>query len=305
MPEFILHHYEMSPFAEKARAMLGYSGLSWQSVITREMPPRPHLADLAGGYRRIPVAQMGADVFCDTRIIASEIAALSNKPLLALENVTPAAKEFVDHTDSEVFFACILSASGWPLMRKVINHMAWSEIALFFWDRIKMGRSMAVPVVSAKQAPVIVKGQLNRLEGMLTKDFLFGDEPCHADFSAYHGLWFIRDLGEKKTVNAYPNTTAWMNRMKAFGRGPNTALTIEQSLQVANATQPRPVADAERQDPLLGKRVQIAPSDYAQVPTEGVLVGSTPQRWILARETPATGTVHVHFPKQGFALTPR
>ena len=44
MPTLILHHYPMSPFSEKIRAMLGYADVSWQSCITREMPPRPLLA---------------------------------------------------------------------------------------------------------------------------------------------------------------------------------------------------------------------------------------------------------------------
>ena len=39
MSELILHHYTLSPFSEKARAMLGYAGLQWQSVTVAEMPP--------------------------------------------------------------------------------------------------------------------------------------------------------------------------------------------------------------------------------------------------------------------------
>jgi len=85
MTDLILHHYPMSPFSQKTRSMLGYANLPWQSVITREMLPRPHLQTLAGGYRKIPVAQIGADIFCDSHSIASEIARLSDKPELALE----------------------------------------------------------------------------------------------------------------------------------------------------------------------------------------------------------------------------
>ena len=44
MSELILHHYTLSPFSEKARAMFGYAGLEWQSVTVAEMPPR-HSAD--------------------------------------------------------------------------------------------------------------------------------------------------------------------------------------------------------------------------------------------------------------------
>ena len=86
MSELILHHYTLSPFSEKARAMFGYAGLEWQSVTVAEMPPRPKLAPLASGYRKIPVAQIGADVFCDTRTLSREIARLANKPELVVEN---------------------------------------------------------------------------------------------------------------------------------------------------------------------------------------------------------------------------
>ena len=32
MTELILHHYDMSPFGEKVRLMLGYKQLAWRSV---------------------------------------------------------------------------------------------------------------------------------------------------------------------------------------------------------------------------------------------------------------------------------
>jgi len=82
----ILHHYNFSPFSEKIRLMLGYCNVSWQSMISPPMPPREIVDPLAGGYRRLPVAQVGADIFCDTRIITAEIADMTAKPELSLEN---------------------------------------------------------------------------------------------------------------------------------------------------------------------------------------------------------------------------
>ena len=37
--------------------------------------PKPDLTPLTGGYRRIQVLQVGADVFCDTQVILAEVAA--------------------------------------------------------------------------------------------------------------------------------------------------------------------------------------------------------------------------------------
>ena len=70
MPELILHHYDMSPYAEKIRLALGWKGLPWRSVITPTVLPKPDHFELTGGYRRVPVLQVGADVYCDTHLIA-------------------------------------------------------------------------------------------------------------------------------------------------------------------------------------------------------------------------------------------
>ena len=66
----ILHHYDGSPFAEKVRLMLGYKGLAWRSVQIPVIMPKPDLVALTGGYRKTPVLQVGADVYCDTACIA-------------------------------------------------------------------------------------------------------------------------------------------------------------------------------------------------------------------------------------------
>ena len=71
--EIILHHYDTSPFSEKVRLMFGIKGLAWRSVIQPVIMPKPDLIPLTGGYRRIPVLQIGADVYCDTQVILAEI----------------------------------------------------------------------------------------------------------------------------------------------------------------------------------------------------------------------------------------
>ena len=69
----ILHHFDRSPFSEKIRVVFGHKGLSWRSVRIPQIMPKPDLVPLTGGYRRTPVMQIGADVFCDTQIIIREI----------------------------------------------------------------------------------------------------------------------------------------------------------------------------------------------------------------------------------------
>ena len=71
--EIILHHYDSSPFSEKIRLLLGLKGLAWRSVIQPTIMPKPELTPLTGGYRRAPVMQIGADVFCDSQVILAEL----------------------------------------------------------------------------------------------------------------------------------------------------------------------------------------------------------------------------------------
>ena len=59
MSELVLHHYPLSPYSEKIRAIFGLKGLAWKSVITPVQMPKPDLLALTGGYRKAPVLQIG------------------------------------------------------------------------------------------------------------------------------------------------------------------------------------------------------------------------------------------------------
>src|SRR5258708_36224946 len=69
----ILHHFEASPFSEKIRIIFGFKQVAWQSVLIPRVMPKPDLMPLTGGYRRPPVMQIGADIYCDTVIIMREV----------------------------------------------------------------------------------------------------------------------------------------------------------------------------------------------------------------------------------------
>ena len=73
MNDLILHHYPSSPFSEKIRLVLGYKKLPWKSVLIPNIMPKPDLMPLTGGYRKTPVLQVGADIYCDTQLIMLEI----------------------------------------------------------------------------------------------------------------------------------------------------------------------------------------------------------------------------------------
>ncbi|XOZ34458.1 glutathione S-transferase family protein [Halomonadaceae bacterium KBTZ08] len=301
MADLILHNYPMSPFSEKIRAMLGYTGLDWQSVTVREMAPRPKLEALTGGYRKIPVAQDGADIHCDTREIAREIAARAERPELALEHNSDAVQTFVREADLELFLACVIGASGPGMLAKLAKETSVTNALRFLWDRASIGRTAKVSAMSPKQARTRIEQHLERLEDMLERDFLFGEKPCVADFSAYHGLWYVRELAERAVIRDYPKVNGWMDRIQAFGHGTRRDLSEEGALEQARQAEPKEI-DAPGEDPLLGRMVSVAPDDYARDPVTGTLVAASEHKLILSRESGDLGRLHVHFPKAGFQL---
>lgn len=301
MQDLILYHYSMSPFSEKMRAMLGYTGIPWQSVTVREMPPRKVLSILTGGYRRVPVAQIGADVFCDTRTISDELAHISSSPELSLADQPQEVIDFVRKADLEIFFACVMSASDKRMLKKLIKETSLWNALLFLKDRMAMGKDSRVRAARGPKAKAVVLEHMAGMEERLTSDFLFGDQPCIADFSAYHGIWFVTELGEKPWINDYPKVKDWLARMQAFGHGKSQKIKDKQGLDIAKAATPGPLASAS-QDELTGQDVTVAPDDYGRDPVMGTLVFADDHKIIVSRSHKRVGEVHVHFPRQGFTV---
>lgn len=300
----ILHHYPMSPFSEKVRLMYGYTGGEWQSVISPEMPPRPIVDPLAGGYRRIPVGQVGADVFCDTRLICAELAIAAGKPGLnpaALDKQTLAMAE---RFDGEVFWAAVASIPARSMLLKLFRELSLRRAFRFIKDRAGVARTAVTKPLSPRAAGPLFDDHLQQLETMLDGEqpFLQGADPGYLDFAAYHTLWFKLAVGGLPMPDNLPAVGAWYRRMTAFGHGTVREGGAEDAFAAAREQQPRPLPSASERAGEIGKAVVIRPDDYALDGTAGVLVCADDERWILARETDDLGLVHVHFPRRGFRL---
>ncbi len=79
----ILHHFDESPFSEKIRIVFGLKDIAWTSVRITRIMPRPDLMPMTGGYRRTPVMQIGADIYCDSQCILRELERRFPQPTLA------------------------------------------------------------------------------------------------------------------------------------------------------------------------------------------------------------------------------
>lgn len=294
---FILHHYPWSPYAEKIRAMFGYTNSEWASCLTSEAPPRGKLDVLSGGYNRIPVAQLGADIFCDSNIIADEIAAKSKQKALANQQLPADDLALRQWIESKLFFACVNRAFSVTLLRKIAAEKGVWKLLSFLKDRIEMGAKASISMGSPKSAPKYISQGIDKiLAAMSTNEFVGGAQPNLIDFAAYHCFWFLTELGQKPDINEHKKMRSWYLRMQAYSSKPARTISIEQALDEAKSAKPRRLAKRYTSDHRIGSTITITPSDYRKIPVTGTLVGVDEHRWIIARESPETGKIHLHFP---------
>jgi glutathione S-transferase len=306
MSELILHHYPTSPFAEKVRLILGHKQLAWKSVFIPMIMPKPELTALTGGYRKTPVLQIGADVYCDTALICDVLEQLAPTPTIYPEAVKGAARIVAQWADSALFTASMAYNFQPAGVAQVFAGTPAEGVQAFVADRAAM-RSGAARM-SSTDASATYKSYLRRIASMLHgQDFLFGAQPCVADFAAYHPLWFTQERTPALAgiLDATPDVKNWMLRMQAIGHGTPSKCSAQEALQLAVSSTPAAVQGEVFQDEhgvALGTRVVIAADNFGLEPTEGELIAATRTRYTLRRTDDRSGTVHVHFPRVGFTL---
>ena len=110
--ELILHNYDFSNYAEKARLALGYKRMNWRSVIIPPVAPKPNLTPLTGGYRRTPVLQIGADIYCDTKLILRQLERLQPEPTMYPEKFSALGDAIAYWAEHQLFRPISLYVSG-------------------------------------------------------------------------------------------------------------------------------------------------------------------------------------------------
>lgn len=313
MTELILHHYPMSPFAQKIRLALGYKRLAWRSVIIPAVMPKPDLVALTGGYRRTPVLQVGADIYCDTALICDVLEHVQPEPMLYPPALRGVARVFAQWADSTLFWASM----AYSLQPRGAAHLfakAPPEAAKAFGeDRKAMSSNMVR--LRPGDATSAYRSYLRRIAHMVEEhEFLFGAQPCVADFAAYHPLWFTRTQVSPLAdiLNATPAVAEWMDRLEGMSIGPGAldSLDAADAVRVAHDAQPMPpggnlLVDSAFQDDhgiALGTQVAVSAETFGLEATQGMLLAATRTHYSLRREDPRAGTVHVHFPRIGYVL---
>ena len=297
--ELILHHYAISPYAEKIRAILGFKGLAWRSVTIPIVMPKPDLTALTGGYRLTPVLQIGADVYCDTKVIARRLEEEAPRPTL--------------YPPGSAALERALSLWGEQLFMALVTLALAS--GTFPDDFVADRRKMVPGGFDAEQARAVmpsrldlIRAHLDLLEAQLADErpFVLGAAASLADFSIYHPLWAVRaNPAATPFLDRSPHVVAWLDRIAAFGNGTDSAMESGEAVQIARAATPRTAPAEDPYDPIgrhVGDRVRILPEAYGRDPVVGELVRADAHSIALRRHDERAGEVVVHFPREGMIL---
>lgn len=307
MQAIILHHYGLSTFSEKVRLALGLKGVAWRSVDIAPMPPRPLLEPLTGGYRRVPVMQVGADIYCDTNVILPALERMHPSPTLY-----PAGCEGVARGLSFAW-----ERAMWIPTIGVLSHFIGDKLPPEFIRDRKEGY-LGIDISRAAMAPELplhrqrVQAQYAWLKAALAdgRRFIFGESPSALDLACFQTIFLLRKNcpPDVDTFVGHAALEPWHERVLAIGHGRPEPMSAEEALGAARDASPQPVEHLGKDgDPgglRPGTEVSVTPDDNARVPVTGALVAASDSEIVIRRHDSKAGIVHIHFPRLGFDVLP-
>jgi len=287
--------------------MLGFKGLAWKSVHIPMVMPKPDLVALTGGYRRTPVLQIGADVYCDTSLIARVLDRMPGPTLYPYgDRFEGRAMSFF--ADSVLFNITVpIGFQPGGMMKRFHPEMTAEMLADFAKDRAAMRQGGTVrrgPLAECRANMAYLLGGVDAQLG--ARPFLLGASASECDFALYHVLWPVWQVPSTRALlDPLPNVVAFLERVSAFGHGKPEQITSAAALEVAKNAEPAAIRDPqafETDGPKLGDEVHVMPVDYAFDPVRGALVHCSADEIAVRRTDARAGTVVVHFPRFGFQV---
>jgi glutathione S-transferase len=302
MPNLILHHFDASPFAEKIRLAFGLKQLGWQSVTIPMIMPKPKLTALTGGYRKTPVLQIGADIYCDTSLIAQELEKRFPSPSLFPDGNTGLSLALSYWSNSSFFNPGAGLSMG---INEELPEAILKDRSEFFnfMDFSRLQEELPHLYTQILSHIELVEQQL--ADG---RQYLLGAKPGWLDINAYFVIWMLRANVPpiNDMLRPFKKIAEWEQRLIAIGHGERQEMDADNALAIAKASTACDGDGVDPQDPLQlheGDTVIVEPDDYGRVPVQGSLLSLDRQKVSIRRHTPEVGEVNVHFPRAGFRIS--
>ncbi len=306
MTDIILHHYPQSPVAEKVRVGLGIKRASWRSVEVERLPPRRELAPMIGDYRRVPVMQIGADLYCDSQCILRELQNRLPEPTFypgGAAGLPWAVGRWMETSVFDAGVAVVLGGSADDMPENFARDRA----------RLYFGPDGNVQDLKADIAHNIaqVRGQLGWIDERMAsgRAFILGDDPGLPDAMAYYLIWFLRGRwsGGADLLSEFPALEAWEARVREIGYGTSTLMSPEDALAVGANAEPQTAEEGDARDPqglAPGMAVTVVPmGDGGDPAIAGTIRLVNKNTIAILREDDAAGWFCVHFPRIGYRVS--
>ena len=317
MNNLILHHYPQSPVTEKVRVILGMKSLTWDSVEIPRIPPKPDLMPLTGGYRRTPVMQVGANIYCDSLCIIREL----ERRFPESQNCAQNNHDINQETGFQLVQGLEWGLSRWtdgPMFTNAITVVLGSAKELpkdFASDRVRLYFGPDYNLVDlqkkVQESAVQLSVQFGWIENQLVNagEFLSGNHPGLTDALVYHLVWFVRGRWEAgpEMLARFPRLEKWEQMIRDLGHGTPLNMDSKQALGIARENEPV-IGEAINQhlkwnglEP--GCRVGVTPEGNGGDPVvNGTLHSITEDTVCVLKNNSLVGNLAVHFPVSGYRI---
>jgi glutathione S-transferase len=296
--DLIIHQYNLEPaFSVKTRLMLGFKNAQWYACDHPTILPKPELAALTGGYRQIPVAQVGADIYCGTELVMDLLETRIPEPSLT-RNLGPGLGRGLAYwAEDNLFWLNVQIVCG--------SDFEATKREDFNEDRRQMLPGIYDPEAMKAALPVnvpIMRQHLDLIERQLAdgRAFMMGDQSDIADIGFYMPLDFLGHCrnGNEKIVGEYAHISAWMERVAAIGHGQRKEISRVDALAVAKAAGPTSnPASTVNYGPQPGDKVRVKWTAYSPTDLDGELVEAHTRSVAVRWSAPEVGDVIVHLPR--------
>jgi glutathione S-transferase len=305
--EVIFHAYPQSPVAEKIRVAFGIKGIAWRNVEIPRLPPKPMLTALTGGYRRTPVMQIGADIYCDSQCIIRELESRYASPSCMPTSEAGLMWCLSRWTDGALFDQTvrhILGSAGDKLDKEFAADRGRLYLGEDWAAGLKKANAELPHLVAQLRAP------LSWLNSQLSdgRSFLLGDAPAAIDAQFYHIVWFLRGrwADGPSFLSEFTGLVRWEENVLAIGHGTSTVMSPEDAIARAKGLESiaKPgVALHEPQGLEVGLPVTIMPDvNGGEQPVAGKIRAANAETVVIERSSDVVGSVCVHFPRCGYRI---